>query len=152
MALVTVAVIDSHGFWERIVTLNVCRFVPSTGANVHVAAPDVLGSPSRSMVSVPVHVPVRNDCAADGDVGSGIPPPHVAARQDAANRTDSRVCAVIRALLRWCRLPGAIQARGRTDRPVHRSPERIGTPSRDGVHRLVLCARPGGSPERWPRG
>src|SRR5947207_11150563 len=133
MALVTVAVIDSHGFWERIVTLNVCRFVPSTGANVHVAAPVVLGSPSRSIVKVPVHVPVRNDCAADGDVGTGVPPPHVAARQDAANRTDSRVCPLTRALLLWCRAFGAIQARGRSDRPVRRSPERLGTPSRAGV-------------------
>src|SRR5207237_7827145 len=133
MALVTVAVIDNHGFCERIVTLNVCRFVPSTGANVQVAAPDVLGSPSRSIVSVPVHVPVRNDCAADGDVGTGVPPPHVAARQDAANRTESRVCAFIRALLRWCRSFGAIQARGRSDRPVRRSPVRRGTPSRGGV-------------------
>src|SRR3954451_19962484 len=114
MALVTVAVIDSHGFWERIVTLNVCRFVPSTGANVHVVAPDVLGSPSRSIVSVPVHVPVRKDCAADGDVGTGVPPPHVAARQDAANSADSRLCAVIRALLRWSQSSGAIQARERT--------------------------------------
>src|SRR2546423_9398770 len=100
MALVTVAVIDSHGFWERIVTLNVCRFVPSTGANVHVAAPDVLGSPSRSIVRVPVHVPVRKDCAGDGDAGTGVPPPQVAARQDAAKRSDSRACAVMRALLR----------------------------------------------------
>src|SRR3954463_12903365 len=128
MALVTVAVIDSHGFWERIVTLNVCRFVPSTGANVHVAAPEVLGSPSRSIVSVPVHVPVRNDCAADGDVGTGVPPPHVAARQQAVNRSESRECAVIRALLRWCGSPPGIQARGRTGRPVHRNRERIGTP------------------------
>src|SRR5436305_5164448 len=129
IARVTVAVIDNHGFCERIVTLNVCRFVPSTGANVHVAAPVVLGSPSRSIVKVPVHVPVRNDCAADGDVGTGVPPPHVAARQDAANRTDSRVCAVIRALLRWSQSSGAIQAQGRSDRRVHRSPERTGTPS-----------------------
>src|SRR3954468_17880866 len=116
MALVTVAVIDNHGFCERIVTLKVCRFVPSTGANVHVAAPDVLGSPSRSIISVPVHVPVRNDCAADGDVGTGVPPPHVAARQDATNKTDNRVCAVIRALLLWCRAFGAIQARAGSDR------------------------------------
>src|SRR3954452_23942380 len=99
MALVTVAVIDNHGFCDRIVTLKVCRVVPSTGTNVHVAAPDVLGSPSRSIVSVPVHVPARNDCAADGDVGTGVRPPHVAVRQDAANRTDSRVYALIWALL-----------------------------------------------------
>src|SRR6185436_14357784 len=102
MALVTVAVIDNHGFCERIVTLNVCKFVPSTGTNVHVAAPDVLGSPSRSIVSVPVHVPERKDCAADGEVGTGVPPPQLATRHEAANKTDSRDCAVIRALLRRC--------------------------------------------------
>src|SRR5262245_17712761 len=101
MALVTVAVVVNHGFCERIVTLNVCRFVPSTGVNVHVAAPDLLGSPSRSIVSVPVHVPVRNDCAADGDVGTGVPPPHVATRHEAVNRGSSRECAVMRAPLRW---------------------------------------------------
>src|SRR3954468_2992462 len=99
MALVTVAVIDNHGFCERIVTVNVCRFVPSTGANTHVAAPDVLGSPSRSIVSVPVQVPVRNDCWAVGDVGTGVPPPHAPARQDAVMSSDSRQCPVIRALL-----------------------------------------------------
>src|SRR5262245_56121823 len=111
MALVTVVVIDNHGFCERIVTLNVCRFVPSTGANVQVAAPDVLGSPSRSIVSVPVHVPVRNDCAAEGDVGTGVPPPHVAARHAAAKRRGSREYAVIRALLRWCGSPPEVQVR-----------------------------------------
>ena len=62
MALVTVAVIDSHGFCDRIVTVNVWRFVPVTGSNVHVAAPELVGSPSRSIESAPVHVPVRNDC------------------------------------------------------------------------------------------
>src|SRR3954463_13536424 len=108
IALVTLAVVVNQGFCERIVTAKVCRFVPSTGANVHVAAPDVLGSPSRSIVNVPVHVPARNDSAADGDVGTGVPPPHVAARQDAANKADSRVCVVIRALLRWSRSFGAI--------------------------------------------
>jgi hypothetical protein len=100
MALVTVAVVVNQGFCERIVTLNVCRFVPSTGTNVHVAAPDVLGSPSRSIVSVPVHVPVRNDCAADGDVGTGVPPPQDTTRHEAVKRSGSRECAVIRAPLR----------------------------------------------------
>src|SRR5690242_5451431 len=104
MALVTVAVVVNHGFCERIVTLNVCRFVPSTGTNVHVAAPEVLGSSSRSIVSVPVHVPVRNDCCPDGELGTGVPPPHVTARTEATNTSDSRACAFMRALLPWCRL------------------------------------------------
>src|SRR5438477_12540075 len=123
MALVTVAVIDSHGFCERIVTLNVCRFVPSTGANVHVAAPDVLGSPSRSIVRVPVHVPVRNDCCPEGDVGTGVPPPHAAAMHDTINGSDNREHLVIRTLLRWHRSSAEIQARGRTGRLVHRNLE-----------------------------
>src|SRR3954465_15941373 len=151
-APVTVAVIDNPGFCERIATLNVWTLVTSTGTNVHVAGPDVLGSPSRSIVSVPVHVPARNDCAADGDVGTGVPPPHVAARQDAGHRTDSRFCALIRALLCWCRLFGAIQARARSDRPVHRSPAPIRTPSRAGVRRPGQYARPDGWRERLPRG
>src|SRR6476660_4212013 len=111
IALVTLAIVVNHGFCERIVTVNVCRFVPSSGANVHVAAPEVLGSPSRSIVSVPVQVPVRNDCAADGDVGTGVPPPHVAVRHETAKRTDSRDCAFIQALLRWRRSFEAIRAR-----------------------------------------
>ena len=53
IALVTLAVVVNQGFCERIVTVKSAGFVPSTGANVQVAAPEVLGSPSRSMVSVP---------------------------------------------------------------------------------------------------
>src|SRR3954447_16556904 len=128
MALVTVAVVVNHGFCDRIVTVNVCRFVPSTGANVHVAAPDVLGSPSRSMVRVPVHVPVRNDCCPDGDVGTGVPPPHAAARHDTINTSDKREHLVIRTLLRWHRSSAAIRAPGRSGRLVHRSLERPETP------------------------
>src|SRR3954447_23610410 len=124
MALVTLAVVVNQGFCERIVTVNVCRFVPSTGANAHVVAPDVLGSPSRSMVSVPVQVPVRNDCCPDGDVGTGGPPPHAAARQDTINRSDNREHLVIRTLLRWHRSSAEIGARGRSGRLVHRSLER----------------------------
>src|ERR1041384_1143306 len=100
MALVTVAVVVSHGFWERIVTLKVCRFVPSTGANVHETLPEVLGSPSRSIVSVPVQVPVRKDCCPDGEVGTGVPPPHVAAKIADAMMAVSRTYVFIRALLR----------------------------------------------------
>src|SRR3954462_11237870 len=116
IALVTLAVVVNQGFCERIVTVNVCRFVPSTGANTHVAAPDVLGSPSRSIVSVPVHVPVRNDCCPDGEGGPGVPPPHVAARHETVNRSGSRECRVIPALLGRCRSVW-IQARGRTGPP-----------------------------------
>src|SRR4051812_24894193 len=123
MALVTLAVVVNQGFCERIVTVNVCRLVPSTGANVHVAAPEVLGSPSRSMVSVPVQVPVRNDCCPDGDVGTGVPPPQAAAKHNTVSRRDTREYLVIRTLLRWHRSSVGIQARGRNGRPVHRNPE-----------------------------
>src|SRR3954470_24697083 len=111
MALVTVAVVVNQGFCERIVTVNVCRFVTSTGANIHVAAPDVLGSPSRSIASVPVHVPVKKDCCPDGEVGTGVPPPHVDARHETISRSASRECPVIRALLRFDRSSPGIQAR-----------------------------------------
>src|SRR6476646_5139405 len=128
MALVTLAVVVNQGFCERIVTVNVCRFVPSTGANAHVAAPDVLGSPSRSIVSVPVHVPVRNDCCPDGEVGTGVPPPHVAVRQERVNRSGSLECPVIRTLLRWRRSSAGILARGRTGQRVHRIHALTGIP------------------------
>src|SRR3954449_11846032 len=124
IALVTLAVVVNQGFCERIVTVNVCRLVPSTGANVHVAAPEVLGSPSRSMVSVPVQVPVRNDCCPDGDVGTGVPPPQAAAKHNTVNRSDNRQQLVIRTLLRWHRSSAEIQAPGRSGRLVHRSLER----------------------------
>src|SRR4051794_33202135 len=121
MALVTVAVVVNHGFCDRIVTANVCRFVPSTGAKVHVAAPDVLGSPSRSMISVPVHVPVRKDCCPDGDVGTGGPPPHAPARHAKSNKNDNREQLVIRTILRRHRWSAKIQARERSGRPVRRT-------------------------------
>src|SRR5215471_9546224 len=82
------------------VTLNVCRFVPSTGANVHETLPEVLASPSRSIVSVPVQVPVRKDCCPDGEDGTGVPPPHVVAKSDAATIAVTRTWMFIRALLR----------------------------------------------------
>jgi hypothetical protein len=70
-ALVTVVVIGSHGCCERIVTVNVCRFVPGTGSNVHIVGPALVGS--RSTVIMPVQVPARNDDGADGVVGAGEP-------------------------------------------------------------------------------
>jgi hypothetical protein len=74
-ALVTVAVIVSHECWDRMVVRNVWRFVSATTSKVHATDPEVVGSPSRSMVSVPVHVPARNDCGGDGVVGAE-PPSH----------------------------------------------------------------------------
>src|SRR4051794_7818334 len=71
MALATVVVIDSHGCCERIVTPNVCRFVFGSTSNVHVIGPEVVGSPSRTMVTVPLHVPDRKDCGVVGVVGAG---------------------------------------------------------------------------------
>ena len=121
IALVTLAVIVNHGFCERIVTVNVCRFVPSTGANVHVAAPDVLGSPSRSIVSVPVHVPVRNDCCPDGEVGTGVPPPHVAARHD--DRYRGATVANVRSYERSFGGVDRLQGLRLEDEPVSRSIE-----------------------------
>src|SRR3954454_20663445 len=79
MALVTVVVIGSQACCERIVTLNDCRFVPSTASNVHDTWPDDEGSPGRSMSSVPVHVPSRKDRPGDGPVGPLASFPHPAA-------------------------------------------------------------------------
>src|SRR3954447_11237711 len=75
IALVTVVVIGSHGCCDWIVTLNVCWFVPATVSNVHVIGPDAVASPSRSIVTVPVHLPARNESGGEGVVGA-VPPPH----------------------------------------------------------------------------
>jgi len=69
IALDTVAVMGRNGCGDWILTLNVWRLVPVTTLKVHVVAPEVVGSPSRSMVSVPVQTPSRNDRGEDGDVG-----------------------------------------------------------------------------------
>ena len=74
IALVTVVVIGSHACCDWIVTLNVCWFVPATVANVHVIGADVVASPSRSIVTVPVHLPARNESDAVGAEGA-VPPP-----------------------------------------------------------------------------
>ena len=47
--------------------------------------------------------------------------------------------------------PRAGQARGRSGRAARRSRRRPRLRSRRGVHRCGRCARPGGSPARWPR-
>src|ERR671919_194938 len=65
----TVAVIGRNGCCERMRTLNDWRFVPGMTSKVHVMAPDVVGSPWRSIVNVPVQTPSRNDRAAEGEVG-----------------------------------------------------------------------------------
>jgi len=69
MALVTVVVIASHECCDSIFTWNVCRLVPGTVVNVQAIGPDVVASPSRSTVTVPVHRPVKNDCGAVGALG-----------------------------------------------------------------------------------
>jgi hypothetical protein len=100
MALLTVAVIGSHACCERIVVWNVWRLVSGTTAKVHVTAPVVVGSPSRSIVSVPLHVPVRNDCGPDGLVGPVVPPSQPTT-PTAANSHDSlNMRALIPRLLR----------------------------------------------------
>src|SRR5207244_9623232 len=92
MALVTVVVIDSHGCCVRIVTRNVCRFVFGSTSNVHIVGPEVVGSPSRSIVTVPLHVPERNDCGVVGLVGPGALPHATAAISisDSGNRPPPR--------------------------------------------------------------
>src|SRR4030095_5667041 len=74
IALVTVVVIGRNACCERMVTLKGWGVVPGTTANVQVVEQDVIGSPSRSIVSVPVQTPSRNDRGVDGVVGAGSRP------------------------------------------------------------------------------
>ena len=78
IAVVTVVVIGSHGCCERIVVLKVWRLVSGTTSKVHVVDAELGGSPSRSIVRVPLHVPARNDWDDDGPVGLEEPPPQPA--------------------------------------------------------------------------
>ena len=74
MAVEAVIVIASHEFSDRMVERNVCRLVCGTTSNVHVTAPP-MGAPGWGpvgfdwIVSVPRHVPVRNDWGAVGHWG-----------------------------------------------------------------------------------
>ena len=75
-AVVAVVVIVSQACSERTVVRNDCRFVCGTTSNVHCTGPllggSALGSPGlTSIVTVPRHVPVRNDVDAEGVVGLG---------------------------------------------------------------------------------
>src|SRR5262249_54365396 len=84
--LSTVAVIGKNGCCDWMRTLNDWRFVPAMTSNVHVVAPEVVGSPSRSIVRVPVQTPSRNDRGAEGVVG-------VASRPQAGSATSSKTIA-----------------------------------------------------------
>src|SRR5688572_14157851 len=70
----------NHGCCACTVVRNDCRLVPATGSNVHSTGPDTSGCASGSpgltcTVSVPRHVPVRNDVGALGAVGFELLPP-----------------------------------------------------------------------------
>jgi len=81
-AVTPVVSIVSHGCVDRIVVVNDCMFVFGTTSNVHVISPDRRrGFGERGstwMVTVPRHVPTRNDVGPDGPVG-------VASRQQPAS-------------------------------------------------------------------
>src|SRR5690606_15642999 len=67
---------------------NDCRFVCGTTSKVQRVAPELAGSSSGSpgltvSVTVPDHVPLRNDVGGDGAVGPGLDPPQ-------ADRTNRR--------------------------------------------------------------
>jgi len=59
--LVPVMVTGMNACWERMVVRKLCRLVSGTTSNVQLMGADTVGSPSRSIVTVPVHVPDRND-------------------------------------------------------------------------------------------
>jgi hypothetical protein len=83
----TTAVIGRNGCCDWMRTLNDCRFVLGITSKVHVVAADVVGSPSRSMVSVPVQMPSRNDRGADGELGVASRPQPVIAKRDTTTAT-----------------------------------------------------------------
>jgi hypothetical protein len=74
IALVTVVLMRSHACCDWIVTRKVWRLVPGTTSKTQLVGPVVVASPSRSIVSVPFHVPATNDGGDDGVVGAGAPP------------------------------------------------------------------------------
>src|SRR5262245_15921025 len=76
IVLRTVAVMGSHVCCDRMVTVKDWRFVPSTGWKIHVTWPDDTGSPTRWMVSVPLHVPSRNERIGVGLTGVLASFPH----------------------------------------------------------------------------
>src|SRR5262245_3863724 len=85
--VMALAVTGKNACCDRMVVVNDWRFVLGTTSNVHVIAPVVVGSPSRSMVTVPVHVPARKDDGSDGAMGLGDPPPQPAPTAIAPSRT-----------------------------------------------------------------
>jgi hypothetical protein len=99
IAVVTVVVMGKNGCCERMVVLNVCRFVLGTTSKIHVTGPEVVGSPSRSIVSVPFHVPAKNEAGAEGDAGlTPSPQPVVAVRRPARSAALQK-CLAMRRLL-----------------------------------------------------
>src|SRR5512137_1108760 len=81
-AVVPVMDVGSHGCCARMVLRNVCRLVCGTTSKVQSMAPVVgagaSGSPGLTwIVTVPCHVPARNDCGVDGALGpaGAFPPP-----------------------------------------------------------------------------
>src|SRR5438067_2434825 len=101
----------SHGCVERIVVRNDCWFVCGTTSNVHVISPVVGGGGFGSrglswIVTVPRHVPARNDVDGDGLVGVASRPQPDSAPAAASASSDSGTL-LIPSLLPGSRVRGA---------------------------------------------
>src|SRR5881397_3017941 len=103
------------------------------------------------MVTVPRHVPARNDCPPDGAVGPDEESPHADVIINASVAAPHRhVRPVIPTLL--CLL--ARQTRTdqvETDRPARRTRERSSLATPAAAHQRVPHARPDGWRVRWLR-
>jgi hypothetical protein len=87
--------IVNHGCDERIVACSDCRFVFGTTSNVQVISPLVGGGGfgergSTWMVTVPRHVPTRNEVDPDGPVGVASRPHPEAAHTATSAVTGTR--------------------------------------------------------------
>src|SRR5262245_37957835 len=117
----------SHGCVDRIVARSDCMFVCGTTSKVHVISPVVGGGGFGSqgftwIVTVPRHVPVKNDVGPDGPVG-------VLSRPQLASAPATRIAIacfadlVIPSLLPGAWLPTAM-VRRRIGRSADRNPVR----------------------------
>src|SRR5262245_1916300 len=122
----------SHGCVERIVARSDCMFVCGTTSKVHVISPLVggggFGSPGFTwIVTVPRHVPVKNDVGPDGPVGVGSRP-----QLTSAEATRIAIACFARLGIPPS-LPGPPTARAmvrrRIGRPADRNPVREPPPS-----------------------
>src|SRR5436190_16982263 len=94
----------SHGWSERTVVRKDWRFVWGITSNVHRIGPlpgaGALGSPEfTSNVTVPLHVPARNDAWPEGAAGFGDARPHATRTTSIGTGTHQPASRVMSSLL-----------------------------------------------------